>query len=74
MNGYEAAIGKNGLKTCLDIDECDTFNGNALCTGNGKCKDRVLGYECECDSGYESTQNDNDINTSRPVSAATRPR
>ena len=60
MNGYEAAIGKNGLKTCLNIDECDTLDGNASRT-EGKCKDQVLGYKCECDSVYESTQNENDI-------------
>ena len=61
MNDYEAAIGKNGLKTCLNIDECDTLDGNASRTENGKCKDQVLGYECEFDSGHESTQNENDI-------------
>ena len=35
--------------TCGDINECD---GSNPC-GNGTCNNSVPGYSCECDAGYE---------------------
>ena len=36
----------------LDIDECK----GQKCSGNGKCKDLVNGFECICDAGFEGTE------------------
>ena len=32
----------------LDIDDCANVN----CSGNGKCKDHVNAFTCECNPGF----------------------
>lgn len=39
----------NFFHMCLDINECDSFNGHCLHT----CHDTKSGYYCSCDAGYE---------------------
>ena len=36
----------------LDIDDCR----GQTCSGNGKCKDRVNGFECICDDGFKGKE------------------
>ncbi len=31
------------------------MGGWDACTDNGKCIDKILGYKCECNAGYEVT-------------------
>jgi len=37
---------------CVEIDECTEWQGDGLCTDNGKCIDGVNKFTCDCDEGY----------------------
>lgn len=52
-DGYQSAFLDSGLETCEEINECDAWSGDALCTSHGKCKDGLMKFTCECDPGYE---------------------
>merc|ERR1719199_2309697 len=50
--GQKQAVNKDGQKTCVEIDECQTKGGEGKCKP-GKCLDLTNGYECDCPEGYE---------------------
>ena len=44
-----------GSSECIDVDECE--EKEYTCTFNSTCINTIGSYECECDSGYNKTDN-----------------
>ena len=53
VEGCQCAQGYTGVDgvDCLNIDECSQDEN--LCTGGRVCQDTDGSYECNCDTGYE---------------------
>ena len=43
---------------CVNLNECLAFQD---CSGNGRCTDSIMTYNCDCNPGYTGQQCQNDI-------------
>ena len=44
-----------GSSKCIDVNECE--EKDYTCTSNSTCINTIGSYKCECDSGYNKTDN-----------------
>ena len=55
QNGFtfaSASADSDAPETCVDIDECRSSH---ICSEQAQCYNRLGGYDCVCNPGYEGT-------------------